>query len=113
MDRLGHLNHIAYHDLFYEARALLLDPIRSQASTVVLIRAEIDYLREVRHADGHVDVVARIAEIGTKSFTIEHEMLLPDGTAAARSRAVIVAWDAAARSSRALTAHERAALSGA
>ncbi len=113
IDRLGHLNHAAYNDLFYEARVALLDLTWPQSAQVVLARLEIDYLREVRHADGHVDIVARVADIGTKSITIEHEMQLPNGTVAARCRTVAVAWDVATRRSRPLGADERRALLGA
>lgn len=113
MDRLGHLNHIAYHELFYEARAALLEPLRDEGMAVVVARVEVDYLHEVRQADGHVDLTVRVGEVRTRSFEIEHELCVPDGTPAARSRAVVVAWDAQARAPRALTERERGVLSGA
>jgi acyl-CoA thioesterase FadM len=113
IDRLGHLNHGAYGELFFEARSALLDPVRSDTSRYVLARIEIDFLREVRLSDGHVDVTAAVAGIRGKSFDLIQEMLLPDGTVAARSRVVLVAWDVRGRRSRALTPTERTALGAA
>ena len=55
-------------------------------------------------------MVARVDRVGTKSLTVSHEVLLPDGTVAATGSSVFVAWDVEARGSRALTDAERAAL---
>jgi hypothetical protein len=44
--------------------------------------------------------------------TVEERIELPDGTAAAEGKAVLVAWDKEARTSRELSAAERSALGG-
>jgi acyl-CoA thioesterase FadM len=110
MDRLGHLNHTCYHDFFLEARAALMEPIRTDNERFVVARVEAEFLHEVRLADEYVDVTAIPTEIGTKSVKLAQEIRLPDGTLAARGLVVLVAWDVAARHSRVLSERERAAL---
>jgi acyl-CoA thioester hydrolase len=108
LDVLGHLNQAVYHELLEEARrGLLTGMIEGE---FVLARVELDYRREVRITDSPVEAVAGIARIGTKSFTIEHAILV-GGEVAAEGIAVCVAWDGAARTSRAFTEAERRALS--
>ena len=113
MDRLGHLNHTCYHDFFLEARAALMEPIRTYNERFVVARVEAEFLHEVRLADDYVDVTASPIELGNKSVKLEQELRLPNGTLAARGLVVLVAWDVAARHSRALSSRERAALSAA
>jgi acyl-CoA thioester hydrolase len=111
MDMLGHLNQAVYHELLEEVRGALLASLRDESGfAFVLARVELDYRREVRRGDGHVEVVARVAAVGRTSVTLEHEIVLPDGTPAASGRSVLVAWDPEARAARALSADERAAL---
>lgn len=109
MDVLGHLNHSVYQDFCFEARGALMDS-RAEGRRFVVARTELDFLREVRHEDGHVDVLVRVVELGAKSVTLLHELLLPDGTLAARNRTVLVAWDPVGRRSRELGPDERSAL---
>jgi acyl-CoA thioesterase FadM len=110
MDVLGHLNHSVYHELFYEARCVLMEPIRTARYRHVLASDAVDYLAEVRHDHGYVDVTVHVEAIGRKSVTLMHEMRLPDGALAARNRVVLVAWDAVERRSRDLSGQERALL---
>ena len=56
------------------------------------------------------DVVCRVERLGRTSVVVANEIRLPDGTIAADGRSVMVAWDVAARRSRALTDAERAVL---
>ncbi len=112
IDGLGHVNQAQYHHLLGVARALLLRrPLMGQEvipGTFVVAHAELDYLREIRLADGFVDVRAAFAVVGSKSVTIDNEILRSDGELAARGSAVMVAWDRAGRRSRALSEIERA-----
>jgi acyl-CoA thioester hydrolase len=120
IDGLGHLNQGRYHDLLGSARMrVLTEPLDGRGrdpdgrdGTFVVARTELDYRREVRLADGHVDVCARIARVGTKSVTIENEIRRPDGVVAARGVTTMVAWDRDARASRAVSGAERAAFGG-
>jgi acyl-CoA thioester hydrolase len=112
MDMLGHLNQAVYHELLEEARGALLASLGEgqRHQTWVLARVELDYRSEVRKDHGSVEIVVRVWRVGTKSLTLEHEILLPDGTVAATGSTVIVGWDAEARGPRVLDEAERAAL---
>ena len=109
LDMLGHLNQAVYHELLEEARGALIASL-GEHFAFVLVRVELDYMREVRHTDKQVRASARVERVGTKSFTVTQEITLPDGTAVAKGTSVLVAWDPRARGSRALTEAERAAL---
>jgi acyl-CoA thioester hydrolase len=111
MDMLGHLNQAVYHELLEEGRGALLLSMEGAASfPFVLVRVELDYLREVRKDHGSVEVVTRVERVGSKSITIAHEIVRADGVVAAEGRSVLVAWDPQARGSRELTDDERAVL---
>ena len=111
LDLLGHVNQSVYHELLEEGRGALFASLGDIAwFPFVLVRVELDYRSEVRHDHGHVDVVVRVEKVGTKSVTLAHDIVLPDGTLAASGSCVIVAWDPQARGSRALSDGERAAL---
>jgi acyl-CoA thioester hydrolase len=113
LDMLGHLNQSVYHEFLEEGRAELLARLHrsGRGFAFVLARVELDYRHEVRRDHGSVDVACRIARVGTKSITVENEIVLPDGTIAAGGTSILVAWDPKARTSRALTDEEREALS--
>jgi acyl-CoA thioester hydrolase len=116
MDMLGHLNQAVYHELLEEGRAALFASLALANGTwiaSVLARVELDYRREVRRDHGEVEIVTRVAAVGGKSITLDHDIVLPDGAVAASGRSVLVAWDTTARAGRELTADERAALAGA
>jgi acyl-CoA thioester hydrolase len=112
LDMLGHLNQAVYHELLEEGRAGLFEALGHDLA-FVLARVELDHRHEVRRDHGHVDVVVRPSRVGRSSVTVDHVIELPDGTVAAEGRSVLVAWDPAARRSRALTEAERAGLEGA
>jgi acyl-CoA thioester hydrolase len=113
IDALGHVNQSVYHELLEEGRGALFAPLieASGGFDFVLARIELDYRSEVRHSDGTVDVVTRVERLGRTSVTVENQILLGDGRVAAEGRGVLVAWDAEARRSRALTDAEREILS--
>lgn len=112
MDMLGHLNQAVYHELLEEGRAGLFMALaaRGASPAFVLARVELDYRHEVRRDHEHVDVVVHVSEVGRRSITIEHEIVLPDETVAASGRSILVAWDLATRGARDLTPEERAVL---
>ena len=117
MDMLGHLNQSVYHELLEEGRAALITEIIRRAGgdhahgNFVLVHVDLDYHAEVRKDHGEVQVIVRLAHIGTSSLRLEHEVRLPDGTLAASGNTVLVAWDPVKRGKRALSEAERAALS--
>jgi acyl-CoA thioester hydrolase len=112
LDELGHVNQAVYHELLEEGRAALMGAVISDDESFVLVRVELDYRREVRREAGHVDVVVRVARVGSSSFEVEHDIVLPDGTVAASGRSVLVAWDARERRGRPLNERERRELGG-
>ncbi len=117
IDLLGHLNQSVYHELLEEGRiALIAELVRRVGDGhthggYVLAHVDLDYLTEVRKDHGEVDVVVRLAHVGTSSLRLDNEIRLLDGTVAATGSSVIVAWDPVNRSKRVLSEHERAALS--
>jgi acyl-CoA thioester hydrolase len=114
MDMLGHLNQAVYHELLEEGRAGLFRVLHEQGTgfAFVLVRVELDYKHEVRHDHGTVDVDVRVSRVGRSSVTVDHDIVLPDGTVAATGNSVLVAWDMAKRTSRELTDAERTSLGG-
>jgi acyl-CoA thioester hydrolase len=116
MDMLGHLNQSVYHELLEEGRiALIADLMRRVGEEhvnggYVMAHVDLDYHAEVRKDHEEVEVVVRVARVGTTSIDLEHEVRLPDGRLAASGKSVLVAWDLATRTKRALSEGERAAL---
>lgn len=115
MDMLGHLNQAVYHELLEEARgALMLDLVSrvgdAHHGTYVLVRIELDYRHEIRKDHGEVEIAVRIGRVGDSSITLEHDILLPDGTVAASGRSILVGWNPDTRAKRLLSDAERLAL---
>jgi acyl-CoA thioester hydrolase len=112
MDELGHLNQSVYHELLEEGRMAIIEDLLTEDESFVLARVELDHHREVRREEGSVEVVVRVTRIGRSSIELEHDLLLPDGTAAASGRSVMVGWSLRVRGARALTDAERQTLGG-
>jgi acyl-CoA thioester hydrolase len=116
MDMLGHLNQSVYHELLEEGRAALMTEIVRRVGVdhahgaFVLAHVDLDYHTEVRKDHGEVVIVVRLANVGTSSLRLEHEIRLPDERVAASGTTVLVAWDPATREKRPLSDAERAAL---
>jgi acyl-CoA thioester hydrolase len=112
LDSLGHLSHSVYHDFLAEVRLAAMSALGDVEPTrFVLAHVELDHRREIRRQDGHVDLRASIVAVGRSSITIEHSVLLPDGSVSAEGSSVLVAWDPEVRRSRELSDFERAELS--
>jgi len=117
IDMLGHLNQSVYHEMLEEGRIALMAEIMRRIGDdhradggFVLAHVDLDYHTEVRKDHEEVNVVVRLAHVGTSSIVLEQEVRLIDGTLAASGKSVLVAWDPAARGKRALTEREREAL---
>jgi acyl-CoA thioester hydrolase len=113
LDLMGHLNHAAYHTLIGEARAGFLVALSGQLRNFVLARVELDYLVEITEVHRFVDVHIRAAEVGSRSITLAHDVIRPDGIVSASGVSVMVAFDLNARSSRVISDAERTLLVGA
>ncbi len=116
IDLLGHLNQSVYHELLEEGRVGLIGELMRRSGNdhghggFVLAHVDLDHQAEVRKDHGEVDVVTRLAHVGTSSIQIDHQIVLLDGTVAASGKSVLVAWDPATRAKRPLSDAERAAL---
>ena len=110
-DALGHVTHVAYPVFLDEGRdAYLTETVGSfEEFPVVIAHLSLDHRGEIARPAAEVVVRTRVAEVGRSSITFEQEVLT-GGELAATARAVVVAWDPDARSSRQLSEDERARL---
>jgi acyl-CoA thioester hydrolase len=103
---LGHVNHARALSLLEDARLAMVDG--RPGGSMILARLEVDYLRQLYYRVGEQLVVTSwVTRLGTKSFTVRQE-LVQDGEVAIRADVVLVTFDFATDSSRALTDEERA-----
>ena len=107
-DSLGHVNHARALSLLEDARLAMAERGFDARPDVILARLEVDYLRQLHYRAGErLTVRSWIPRLGTKSFTVRQE-LVQDGEVAIRADVVMVGFDYAANSTRALTDEERA-----
>ncbi|MFM7210809.1 MAG: acyl-CoA thioesterase [Actinomycetota bacterium] len=93
LDLLGHVNNVAYLVYVQEIRLKLLSRLlgdRLFRMNHVVVRNEIDYLRELGLGSEPLEVDAWVERIGASSYTIACEILDPAGQVAARSKTVLV-----------------------
>ena len=110
-DALGHLTHAAYPVFLDEARDAYLQATVGSFTEwpTVVVHLSVDFRREVRYPADAVVVRTSIGEVGRTSVTFEQEVAL-DGAVVATARAVVVAWDEAARGPRPIGDDDRARL---
>lgn len=105
IDVQGHVNNAVFATYFESGRvALFRDPdmgIGIENATYVLVRQEIDFLREL-HWPGEVVVGTALAELGRSSFTMVQGVFNGEACAAA-GRATLVMMDTTTRRARPLT----------
>jgi acyl-CoA thioester hydrolase len=112
LDVFGHVNHVVFLTYLEEARDEWLARVHDDRDAImryVLVRAAIDYRRELRLEDDAIVARCTLARVGTSSVTTREEILTSSGELAAEAEAVIVAWDRESGESRPLTDEERAA----
>jgi acyl-CoA thioester hydrolase len=104
IDVQGHVNNAVFATYFESGRvALFRDPdmgIGVENATYVLVRQEIDFLREL-HWPGDVVVGTALAEVGRSSFTMV-QGVFAGGECAAAGRATLVMLDLTTRRPRPL-----------
>jgi acyl-CoA thioester hydrolase len=108
-DALGHVNNAVYLTYLEEARdsfylRVLGDPI------YVVVRLEIDFRAEVRHADRTVRVDITVERLGTTSLTTRETIRTTQGEVAAEARVITVRWDQDARTAVPFSDQQRARL---
>jgi acyl-CoA thioester hydrolase len=113
LDPQGHVNNAVFSTYFETGRvAMFRNPdlgIGVPDGTFVLVRSEIDYLRELRWP-GNVEIGTALAEFGRTSFKIV-QVVFNDGTSAATGRFIMVLMDKTTRRPRPLTEAVMAKLS--
>jgi acyl-CoA thioester hydrolase len=108
-DALGHVNNAVYLTYLEEARDAfylhtLGDPI------YVVVRLEIDFRAEVRHADRRVGVDIAVERLGTTSLTTRETLRTAGGEVAADARVITVHWDQDVRAPVPFSDEQRARL---
>jgi len=113
MDPQGHVNNAVFSTYFESGRvAMFRDPdlgIGVPNATFVLVRQEIDFLRELRWP-GTVVVGTALAEFGRSSFIVT-QALFRDEECVAAGRATLVMMDTTTRRARPLPSEIIAKLS--
>lgn len=112
-DALGHVNNAVFLTFLETGRDRFFHALVGDTFLdLVLVRLEIDFKAEIPMGTEEVLVSCRATGIGRTSMRTQEQILLPGGVVAAVSETVIVARDAATRSSRPWTEEERAILEG-
>ena len=114
VDTYDHVNNEVYLTYLEEVRDAWYERTVAQvegAGDFVLVRVAIDYRRELTLGDPAIIATCWPIRIGTSSVTTREEIWSESGDfLAAEAESVMVAHDAVARTSRPLTAGERAAI---
>jgi acyl-CoA thioester hydrolase len=109
-DRLGHVNNAVYAVLYEAGRAEMLQllDLLTNAFSPVIVRLEIDFLREMNWP-ADVRIETEVGRLGTKSFQLQQRLLV-DGEVTSRAQSVMAIIDMQSRRAVPLTAAWRAAL---
>jgi acyl-CoA thioester hydrolase len=113
LDPQGHVNNAVFATYFESGRvAVFRQPdlgIGIPGGTFVLVRAEIDFRKELRWP-GNVEIGTAVAEFGRSSFVMQ-QAVFRDDMCAATGRATLVLLDTETRRSRPLPDDVKARLS--
>ena len=98
-DRLGHVNNAVFAVMLEQGRSELAVeaglPIENASQSLVIVRLELDFLREMAWP-GEVRIETEVARLGGRSFTLR-QRLVSGGELCARAETVLVVMDRAAR----------------
>lgn len=100
LDTYGHVNNVKYFEFFQEARIAAMGKVRSDLESLgpvpsmVVAQTDVRYLKPIHLRPEPYDVYTWISRVGTKSMTMEAE-ILDAGTPLARGRFVLVFFDTA------------------
>jgi acyl-CoA thioester hydrolase len=113
LDPQGHVNQAVFLTYFETGRVAMFRDrdlgIGVPGATFVLVRMEIDYLKEL-HWPGAIEVGTGVAAFGRSSFSVA-QAVFRDGVCAATGRATMVCIDLASRKARPLPEEAIARLS--
>ena len=111
-DAMGHVNNATFLTYLEDARVGFFRAASGDLiglGGLILARTELDFVRPVHFGAGPVRTASWVTGIGTKSIRMGCRME-QGGQVVGRATVVLVAYDYAAGTSRALTAEERALL---
>ena len=96
-DQVGHVNNAVYAVMYEAGRAEMLHPLGILAVPfgVVIVRLEIDFIREMNWP-GDVRIETEVVRFGTKSLHLRQRLLM-DGTVTSRAVSVLAVIDTASR----------------
>jgi acyl-CoA thioester hydrolase len=112
LDVFGHVNHVVFLTYLEEVRDEWVARVQDDPGAImryVIVRAAIDYRRELTLADDKIVARCSLARIGNSSVMTREEIVTSDGELAAEAETVLVARDDDTGRSRPLTDAERAA----
>jgi acyl-CoA thioesterase FadM len=107
----GHVHQSRYHEYLGEARAAVLAHHGCDNRDYVVARVELDHRDGIPNEERAVVVGGRVVTVGRTSVRVEHWICLADGALVAEGSSILVAWDPAASTKRAIGAEERTRLS--
>lgn len=97
-DRLGHVNNAVFAVMLEQGRSELAVlaglPVDSSGQALVIVRLELDFLREIGWP-GDVRIESEVVRLGGRSFTMA-QRLIHGGELCARAQTVLVVMDRAA-----------------
>lgn len=115
-DQLRHVNNTRYLTYTEEARLRWLAEApteRADGLGFILARTECDFVAPVHFATGgDLQVRSGVVSVGRTSVTVDQDVVLLDGSVAARTRSVLVAYDYNESKPRPWTDTEREWLDG-
>ena len=100
-DAMGHVNNAVYSTYLEQARIAILGGLEP----FILARVEIDFQAELREGE-EIEVRSRCAHVGTKSFTLDHEIWAGKRRVAV-AKSVLVGYDYDVGASVPLTENQR------
>jgi acyl-CoA thioester hydrolase len=113
MDAFAHVNNTVFFRLFESARMAYLGRINFTGATAaigpILASTNCVFRRPIVYPD-HVQVGARVIEVGHDRFTMEYTIVKSDGRVAAEGTGVIVSYDYKAQSKTPLPSEVREAI---
>ena len=101
VDAMGHVNNAVYSTYLEQARIAILGGLEP----FILARVEIDFQAELREGE-EVEVRSRCSHVGTKSFTLDHEIWTGERRVAV-AKSVLVGYDYDVGASVPLTENQR------
>lgn len=111
-DVYGHLSQAHYHVHFADARMAFIRSRLPDSFKLVIVRIELDYLREIEFGESEIEMGLETTRVGNSSFELDHRLWRADGELSAQGTGILIAWDPERRASRPLTEAERQALQG-